>query len=203
MFSKQEALRFGWTTFKAHWLFLLVVIVLANFINFAPGFFLQWVSDDLFWVKWIVNIAFWVLGAVFAIGQFRVLLLLLAGKKPEYADLFREGKLIVSYWIGSLLYGLLVIVGFMLLIIPGIILATRLQFWTYIMVNKQCGPVAALKESWRITRGSVINIMLFNFLIVCVVFLGVLALGVGVFVAIPVTLLATTFVYGKLQQPHK
>ena len=203
MFSKREALRFGWTTFKAHWIFLLVVVLLANFISFAPGFFLQWVSDDLFWVKWIVNIVFWVLGTVFTIGQFRVLLMFLAEKKPEYADLFREGKLLLSYWVGSLLYGLVVFVGFILLIVPGIILATRLQFWTYVMVNKQCGPVAALKESWRITRGSLINIILFNLLSVAVVFLGILALGVGVLVAIPVTLLATTFVYGKLQQLQK
>lgn len=203
MFSKREALRFGWSTFKAHWVFLLVVVFLANAISFAPGFFLQWVSEDFFWVKWIVNIVFWVLGAVFTIGQFRVLLMFLAGKKPEYADLFRESKLVLSYWIGSFLYGSLVFLGFLLFIIPGIIVLTRLQFWTYVLVNKQCGPVAALKESWRITRGSVINIMLFNLLTVVVVFLGVLALGVGVFVATPVILIATTFVYGKLQQVQK
>jgi uncharacterized membrane protein len=202
MFSKREALRFGWNTFKAHWLFLLVVVLLANFISFAPGFFLQWVSEDFFWVKWMVNIVFWVLGAVFTIGLFRVLLLFLAGKKPEYADLLRESKLLLSYWVASFLYGLLIFVGLILLIVPGIIVTVRLQFWTYVMVNKQCGPVAALKESWRITGGSVINIMLFNLLTVAVVFLGVLAFGVGVFVAIPVTLLATTFVYGKLQTPQ-
>ena len=202
MFSKREALRFGWNTFKAHWLFLLVVAALANFISFAPGFFLQWVSEDFFLIKWIVNIVFWVIGAVFTIGQFRVLLLFLAGKKPEYADLFRESKLLLSYWVGSFIFGLLVFVGFILLIVPGIIVATRLQFWTYVLVNKQCGPVAALKESWHITRGSVINIMLFNVLTVAVMFLGILALGVGFFVAIPVTLLATTFVYGKLQIPQ-
>jgi len=44
----------------------------------------------------------------------------------------------------------------------------------------------------------VVNLILFGLLLFAVVVIGLLALVVGVFVAIPVTTLATAYVYKKL-----
>lgn len=48
---------------------------------------------------------------------------------------------------------LILIVGFILLIIPGIILLWRLYLAPYILVDKQTTSMDALSESWNMTKG--------------------------------------------------
>jgi uncharacterized membrane protein len=43
--------------------------------------------------------------------------------------------------------------GFILLIIPGIILSIRLGFFDYLIVDKNSRIVESLKKSWEITKG--------------------------------------------------
>jgi uncharacterized membrane protein len=44
-------------------------------------------------------------------------------------------------------------VGFILLIVPGIIFACRLSFVRYLVMDKGLDPVAAIEKSWFMTRG--------------------------------------------------
>jgi uncharacterized membrane protein len=86
-----------------------------------------------------------------------------------------------------------------LLIIPGIILALALYFTTYLIVDRKMGPIEALKESARITKGHRWELLVLSFLIVFVVLAGIICLFVGIFVAIPVTSLAMVAAYRKLE----
>ena len=44
-------------------------------------------------------------------------------------------------------------IGFVLLIVPGIIFACRLSFVPYLVMDKGLDPVAAIEKSWFMTRG--------------------------------------------------
>lgn len=74
----------------------------------------------------------------------------------------------------------------------------KLQFYSYFIVDKNAGPIEALKKSWAITRGVKWDLFLFGLLLGLITLAGLLALVVGLFVAIPVGLLANTYVYRKL-----
>ena len=62
-------------------------------------------------------------------------------------------KSFFKFVIATILYGLIVFGGFILLIIPGIILSIRLLFYPYAIILDNSKAVDSLKRSWRITKG--------------------------------------------------
>ena len=73
---------------------------------------------------------------------------------PELSDLFVAYK---RAFIPSILTNLLLLIcvsiGLLLLVIPGIIVAVRLSFAPFLVVDEELGPMDAIAESWRRTKG--------------------------------------------------
>ncbi len=86
--------------------------------------------------------------------------------------------------LASLLVTALIIMGLFLLIIPGIIIACRLVFVSYIVMDKKADPIDAVEMSWKMTRGHGWTIFLMGFVSIFVIFFGLLMLIVGIFPAI-------------------
>ena len=86
--------------------------------------------------------------------------------------------------LASLLVTALTIMGFFLLIIPGIIIACRLVFVSYIVMDKKADPIDAVEMSWKMTRGHGWTIFLMGFVSIFVILFGLCLLIVGVFPAI-------------------
>jgi hypothetical protein len=55
-------------------------------------------------------------------------------------------------FVASLLWGIIIAVGWVLLIIPGIYFIGKLQLWMAAVFVDGAGPVQALRTSWRLTR---------------------------------------------------
>ncbi len=110
------------------------------------------------------------------------------GVKPEVVDLFVPFQ---RYYISAVLAGLLVeialVVGFILLVVPGIILAVRLAFVPFLVVDEGLGPMEALFESWRRTSGYSWTLFGAGLLAILVVIVGFILFIVG---SIPATMLA-------------
>lgn len=104
----------------------------------------------------------------------------------------------VYYVVGQILVGIIVIVGLLLLIVPGVIASLALMFTSFLIVDKGMGPIEALKESARITKGHRMALFLFVLAMVGINILGFLALIVGLLVTIPVSMLALVHVYRAL-----
>jgi uncharacterized membrane protein len=121
-------------------------------------------------------------------------------ERGELVDLFAKIPLIIPYLIASIVVAVIVMVGFILLIIPGIYLALRLQFFGWAIVDKDLGPFAAIQESWEMTQGSAWNLFLLWWLLLFVNVAGMLALGIGLLVTSPLTLVAMAYVYRKLER---
>lgn len=99
---------------------------------------------------------------------------------------------------GEILAALTIFVGFLLLIVPGIIASIGLSFVPFLLVDRPIGPIDSLKESWRITKGHKWQLFLLSLTLVALNFVGVLALVVGIFVTVPITLLAFAHAYRTL-----
>ncbi|MCL5439210.1 MAG: DUF975 family protein [Patescibacteria group bacterium] len=205
-FSKKEAIGYGWDKVKKNLRFFIVLIVIVFAVSFVPSFINSAMTassregGQIFPTIFslIINLAFWVLQTIIGIGLIKIYLKFIDGQKPKYSDLFSYYRLFFKYLIGSILSGLIVLAGFILLIVPGIIWSIKYQFTTYLIVDKDMSPVAALKKSGAITKGSKWNLFLFGLLLGLINILGVIALGVGLFITIPITMLATAYVYRKL-----
>ena len=139
-----------------------------------------------------------VLSMIIVMGVIKICLRFCDGEKGEFSDLLSCYPLFFKYLVGSILYVLIVAVGLILLIIPGIVWAIKFYFFDYLIVDEGLGPVDALEKSSEITRGVKWDLFIFGILLCIINLMGFLCLVVGLFVTIPVTMVAIAFAYRKL-----
>jgi uncharacterized membrane protein len=96
-----------------------------------------------------------------------------------------------------------VIVGFIFLIVPGIYLAFKYTFVPYLIVDKNLGPIEAMKASSKMTDGIKWDILGFYVAGAALAYLGLIALGVGILVSAPVAYLAYLLFYDKVLKATK
>jgi uncharacterized membrane protein len=123
------------------------------------------------------------------------------GGRPPLDTVFKGSRYFVSLLLGQLLLALVVALGMVLLIVPGIILALGLLFWSYLIVDKHLAPIEAMKASWALTMGHKMNLAVFGILSFLVGLGGLLACCVGVLLgSVPVLTMATAFIYLRLSR---
>jgi uncharacterized membrane protein len=201
-FSTGSALRFGWETFKKRpWFFVgsTVVILLASGLIDAFSSALDAAvggsAEEPSIIGTVVNLG---LGTLLGMGA--TAFYLAAHDNPDTVDLSAlwHPQPFWKYLGASILYALALVVGLILLIVPGIIFALMFMFTTFIVIDRERGPVEAMKESNRITYGHKWSLLGFTLVLVLINLLGVLALVVGLLVSIPVSSLAVTHAYRVL-----
>ena len=90
---------------------------------------------------------------------------------------------IVDVILAQILSIVLVVMGFLLFIIPGIIVLVRLSFVKYLVMDKGLDAMGAIKESWRMTSGYGWTILGMAILAAFIFLGGLIAFIVGVIVA--------------------
>jgi uncharacterized membrane protein len=197
-FLKKEAINFGWETAKANigfFVVFLLIVWVANMVFSAPSGY-YW-GRFYIWTPFLSLLSL-VVGIFIAMAYIRVALRFTRGETAEFEDLWMSYPKFLEFLVGSILYGLLVLAGLVLLIIPGIYWAVRYQFFGYCILDRDVGPVAAIKMSGRITKGSWWNLFWLGILEFLVVLLGILACFIGLFWAIPTAMVAHAYAYMKL-----
>jgi|TARA_B100001964_G_C14149258_1_gene561231 uncharacterized membrane protein len=203
-FSKKEALTFGYNSFKKNYKLLILVVVflliIANVPEVGMGMFDGKELPFIMTISlFIIGLVFWALEVILSMGLIRISLKLLHEKKAVFVDLFHDINHFLDYIVASILYILATAAGLILLIVPGIIFMVRFQYFGFFIIEKKFGPVESLKASWHVTDGVVINILLFNILLILINVLGAIVFVVGLLVSIPVSMMANVHVYNKLQ----
>lgn len=100
--------------------------------------------------------------------------------------------------LAHLMWLVLVGAGFALLIVPGIVVATRLAFVAFLVMDEDLDAVGAIEESWRRTRGHAATIFGVWLLAIPVAFLGLLAFGIGMVPALIWVHLAFAIVFDEV-----
>lgn len=195
-FDKVGLIKSAWELVKKN--ARLVALLMVAFIGYQV---VQGIVQGLFGqsiLAVLLSLAFTVLTLFLEIGFIKIVLKLIDGHKAEITELWAYPQYLLRMIGATILYSLIVVVGFILLIIPGIYLALRLQFYSYYIVDKNAPAVDSLRMSWKATEGNVINIFLFALLLIALNILGALALLIGLFVTIPVSFIAVALLYRKL-----
>jgi len=201
-FSINGAIKFGWQITKRHFWFFVAVIIISILLNMIPEFIAGMFEENARILSMILNILSWAISIVVQMGLFKIALKFCDDEQVVISDLFSCIPLFIKYVFGAILYGLIVFVGMILLIIPGVIWAMKLQYFSYFIIDKKLGPVEALKESSRITTGIKWDVFAFCSLLIVINLIGFLCFVLGLFVTIPMTLVAYAFVYRTLQDPE-
>lgn len=105
--------------------------------------------------------------------------------KPDF-ELLLKGfwENYLSIILANLLVTALIILGCIALIIPGIIIACRLAFVSYLVMDKKLDPIEAVEQSWKLTRGHGWTIFLMGFVSIFIILFGLILMIVGILPAI-------------------
>ncbi|MBI3980469.1 DUF975 family protein [Candidatus Microgenomates bacterium] len=199
-FSVSEALSFGWEKVKANFLFFILLMIVSfvgpNLFYMIKGL----LGLDSAFYNLAFSLASWILSIIISMGVLKIYLKVVDGQPYKLEDILSTAHLWLKYLIGSILYVVIVMIGLLLLIVPGIILAVKYQYLMYLVIDEELGPLEALGKSGRITNGNKFNLFIWGLIMALVNAVGVLAFFVGLFVTIPLTSVASAYVYRKLSK---
>ena len=102
--------------------------------------------------------------------------------------------------IADLLFSLLLIVGLICFIIPGIYLYLRFQFFAQFIVDENAGIIESLKKSWNLTEGHELSLFLLMLAQLLILIIGVVLFLVGLLVAYPLVIMSQCYVYRLLNR---
>lgn len=180
-----DALSQGWNLMKTHFWLLLGIMLLALLVR-SPGDNM----DEACEILGIEPSPILLLGStLYAIlvgmpitfGLAYVYLLAARGEKFEVSDLFGAFQRNYGSAVGAGFVKMVVIVlGCLLLLVPGIYLAIKLAFVEYLVVDRKLSIFAAFKKSWEMTNDREWTLLLLGFLSLLIFIVGLLACLVGV-----------------------
>ena len=209
-FSAPDAIGWGWNKFKENvgpiLIGVLIVVVVSIVVNILAGIISGGSGSPMgpnamdlsllgFLASLVSTAVSVVLGAVFA----RAALDVVDGRPFDFMGAF--GRLnLVNVLIAALLVSVLVTIGFILLVIPGLIALFLTYFTTLYIVDDDAGsPVKAIQDSVKLISSNVGDALLLALLSVLVLIAGAIALLVGLLVAYPVTALASAYAYRRFR----
>ena len=183
-FRVWEFIGSAWSLVKPHWLPLAAMF----FIQFAIGC-----------VPYLGPCAQFIIGGAIAVGIWRAILGMIAGRPPGVGMMFegfdRFGDGFLAWFVRSVLVGL----GCLCLIVPGVILSLMWVFTFPVLAESQVGFWEAMHQSAVLTEGYRWRLFLLALACLLVSLLGLIAACVGIFVAMPVSVTAFGLAYRFLQ----
>jgi uncharacterized membrane protein len=211
-FGIGEAISYGWNKYWQNVGVLLAITVLILVINLVAGGIVSAIGSAVprihytsgntrygigvgYILAQFVNL---IIGAVLAMGLIRATLAVAEGQKADVSMLFRTEGL-AAYVVASILVAIGVIVGLILLIIPGIILLIIWHFFGYVIVqNPETGALDAMRRSAEITRGHRWPLFGLGLLLLGINVIGLIACCVGVIFTEGITAMTVAFAYKTL-----
>jgi membrane-anchored glycerophosphoryl diester phosphodiesterase (GDPDase) len=148
-----------------------------------------------------VSVLCWLLLCLFRLGYMKNCFQTLDGEEPQFSSYGQVSRKLPGYLVASVIFTLIVAIGTVLLIVPGVYLALRLQFFFASMVDENTGIIASFKRSWEITKGHTFRLFVMLLIMLLISIIGQLAFLIGIFAAIPLIVLMYGDIFRRLTAP--
>jgi uncharacterized membrane protein len=162
-FTNKEIRELAYAQLKGNWatpvVVALIYAIVVNVLGLIPipgtTIYPSIFSDHPIWNQGIqIPILTTLLGGAFSIGLCLFHLNIARRQKAEPMDIFAGFNQLFQSIIAALLIGIIVLVGFVLLIVPGVIAGLGLSQTYFIMADKPgTSATDAMQESWDMMRG--------------------------------------------------
>ena len=76
----------------------------------------------------------------------------------------------------------------------------RMQYYNYFLVDKECGAIVAIKNSIKITQGSVGRLFVLGAALSIIILISMLPLMLGLLISIPLATMVNTRIYLMLKE---
>jgi hypothetical protein len=144
-----------------------------------------------------------IVGIFLSLGTTRIGLNLVSGKEFSIGMLFGEGRKFLPAVGATILYWLMIGIGTLFFIVPGIYLATRFGQFLAAIVDRDLGVMESFRYSSTITTNNRMNIFVQMLLSIVIAVAGALACCVGLIFALPVIWLGWIVAYRWMQYGHR
>jgi len=164
----------AWKLSTKNFLPLIAVVIIIAAIDILRGIIEERFSAISLIILFLV---------VLPIGMSTSWTFLKAVRKEKFvvSDMFSVFKR--NYWnavLAGILMSIFIIIGLICFIIPGVILIIRFSFVSYLVIDKKMEAMAAIKESWKMTKGHSWTILGMILLAIPIIMGGLIVLLVGV-----------------------
>jgi len=178
-----SALSCGWHNMKANFLVFFLATLVMMVLDAVGSDGSNYVDKSAFLD--LMVFAYWLL--FLPVIDYGVDLVFLRGVRHDEVDIKDIASGFYRYLnvvLASLLVFGLVGISLVAFIVPGIYVACRLVFVSYLVMDEELDPVAAVEASWRITKGNVLKVLGLGMIAIPITLGGFMLLIVGVIPAV-------------------
>lgn len=190
-----DALKYAWEAFRRDVGYLLAITLIYLFLSSVLSFL---ISPEGGWSSFVIAVLNIAISIIMQVGVVKISLNYTYNQESNIGDLFSYAVFAPRVFLASILYAIIVTIGLVFLIVPGIYLALRFSQYQYFIIDKDMGILDSFKYSSIVTKDAKIDIFLYFLLLVGLTILSVITLFLGLFVLIPVFWLASAFIYREL-----
>lgn len=188
----------AWETFKEHIGFMVAVFLIHSLVTGSGNIF-----DSDGWFGNLGQLIMFLVAGPMTAGTYAVSLSILRGAEPDLGLLFSGFREFGRAFGVFALYTILVVVGLILLLVPGIYIAVALAPAMYLVMEDDLEVTDTLRKAWAMTEGYRGRIFVVALAVVGINILGVLALVVGVIFTGALSLLIGAALYEELARAYE
>jgi uncharacterized membrane protein len=138
--------------------------------------------------------------APISIGYTFYILNFIRGKKLSINDIFSKMKYILPIWVVTFIVSALTGLGFMLLVIPGIVIAMMFAMVEYVMADGEHNISETLKQSRKLMDGYKWDLFVFNLSFFGWIILSIITIGILSIYTIPYITVSNALYYEELKK---
>ncbi len=192
------SIRYGWQAMIDnifYWVLIGLLFFIVTAIFYVPAAFAYRYP--------YITVIVYILGAFVSVyihmAIINITLVVYRGETPQFSDIFGATRYYWKFLIADILYGLLVLAGTIMCVIPGIYWAVKYHFYGYFIIEQDMSPMDALRRSGQITRGAWWDVFLLFILCYLIMLAGVILCGIGTLFAYPIVMMAVVYAYKRVQ----
>lgn len=186
-----DCLREGWEIFKSRAgefvAYTLIVALVTGVLSGKGG---------------ILSLAVSLVTAPLYAGYFVYVFMIFEGREVRFSDFFRGFNYFLPLVLAGFVAGFLVLLGLLLLVIPGVYLAVGYFFVTMLIVDYGMDFWQAMETSRKIVTKNWFSVFVFTLVLFALNLLGGLLLFVGLLVTVPLSFCAAAIAYRDIVGLH-
>ncbi len=217
-FSNSQMLSQAWKLFKVNYAFILPAVFVSGLVLILMQF-LTVKTESTTILSVLVTLLSIIVSLALSIGWAQVILRLIRGNSHTWHDFKTQPKIWGKVFVTQLLFivptiitiAVILVIAFLikglipLFIAVGLVVALAVYIQIRFMFlnptaidHSGLGIVALFKKTAGVTKNHFFDLLGFGILVVLINIGGLLLIGIGLFITIPVTMIAKIFVYEKI-----
>jgi uncharacterized membrane protein len=192
-----------WEIWKPLLLIMLISMTISFILDktliFTYSYNLLSIDDTSMAIDFSNTVTTFIMAPI-SIGYTFYILNFIRGKKLSINDIFSKMKYILPIWVVTFIVSALTGLGFMLLVIPGIVIAMMFAMVEYVMADGEYNISETLKQSRKLMDGYKWDLFVFNLSFFGWIILSIITIGILSIYTIPYITVSNALYYEELKK---